>query len=401
MLSHLLEKDRVLRINVMTAAVFYGGILFSVLLSTDFTNIMGQHLGGDFMAFYGASQAVLAGEALQAYDVAWFEAQLQGVGPAIEFYGLTWQYPPSYFLFIAPLALLPYKLSYLLWLLAGFVFMAGCLRLLPIGRYGLLLAIASPMLLTAAVQGQNSFFIGGLFILAASQAKTRPLLAGVAAALLTIKPQLGVLIPIAYLAAGCWRAFFVAAVLSVLLAMVSTFLFGVSGWLAFIESLGRVTGDLAAGGHLYPYARMLSPYSAFGLAGVPHDLAMLLHWCFAAGLVALVAVVWRRSDDMLLRGGLLVCAGLLVPPYAYYYEMTAMLLPFAALLLAVQADGWRMGEKAFFLLTWPCLLLLPTIQPLLPVQIGFVAVLCTLFLILLRIEEINLSIPLRSADLRA
>ncbi|MCI5046073.1 MAG: DUF2029 domain-containing protein [Aquisalinus sp.] len=397
MLAALLDKDRVLRISLMTAAVFYGGILLSVLVSTDFTNIMGQHLGGDFMAFYGASQAVQSGDALQSYDVVWFEARLQSIGPAIEYYGLTWQYPPTYFLFVVPLALLPYKLSLILWLLAGFAFMAFVLRFLPIGRYGHLLALASPVLLTAAVQGQNSFFIGGLFILAASQAKTRPLLAGAAAALLTIKPHLGVLIPIAYMAAGCWRAFFTAAILSVALAVLSTAFFGVSSWIAFADSLTRVSSDLAAGGVLYPHARMVSPYSALSLLGAPHDVAMLIHWSVAAGLAALVALVWRRSDDLLMRGSVLVCAGLLIPPYAYYYEMTAMLLPFAALLLTIQKNGWRQGEKLFFVAAWPTLLLLPTIQPLLPFQLGFLIVIATLFFILRRMEQIALPVAMRRA----
>ncbi|MEL7239255.1 MAG: hypothetical protein AAGK78_10360, partial [Planctomycetota bacterium] len=45
---------------------------------------------------------------------------------------------------------------------------------------------------------------------------------GLAAALLTIKPQLGVLLPIAYLAGGYWRAFFYAAFGSIAFAGAAT-----------------------------------------------------------------------------------------------------------------------------------------------------------------------------------
>ena len=268
MLDLLLAKDRVLRISLLTALVFYGGVLATIVLSPDLVNIMGQHVGGDFMAFYAAGSAFWQGDALASYDVAWFENQLQEIGPAVDYYGLTWQYPPTYFLFVAPFALLPYKLACLAWLGAGLGFFTWVLRQLPIRRFGLIIALTSPFLLTAAMQGQNSFFFGGLLILAATLAGTRPVLAGVAAGLLTMKPQLGLLIPFAFAAAGCWRAFGTAAVTGLALAGISLLIFGLDGWSAFADSLGRDHGDLEAGGVLYPYARMISLYSALGMLGV-------------------------------------------------------------------------------------------------------------------------------------
>jgi hypothetical protein len=54
----------------------------------------------------------------------------------------------------------------------------------------------------------------------------RPLLAGLLVGLLTIKPQLGVLIPVLLIASGRWRVFTVATVTALALAAAAVMLFG-------------------------------------------------------------------------------------------------------------------------------------------------------------------------------
>lgn len=58
------------------------------------------------------------------------------------------------------------------------------------------------------------------------------LLAGILFGLLTFKPQLGVLLPLALLAGRQWRAFIAAAATAAVLFAASVILFGANVWLA-------------------------------------------------------------------------------------------------------------------------------------------------------------------------
>src|SRR5262245_33747574 len=68
----------------------------------------GTTVGGDYVAFYAAAHAAAGGDAASTYNAATFEKKLLEVGPPKKRYGLTWQYPPTYFFLILPLAILPF-----------------------------------------------------------------------------------------------------------------------------------------------------------------------------------------------------------------------------------------------------------------------------------------------------
>ena len=104
------------------AAICSGLLAIAVFVSVQqFTaaeeNVLpgGAPVGGDFVAFYGAAIAASEGDAAQMYDYPAFEAQLQRVGPPLDEFKLTWQYPPTYFLIILPFAFLPFIPGYIAW----------------------------------------------------------------------------------------------------------------------------------------------------------------------------------------------------------------------------------------------------------------------------------------------
>ena len=67
----------------------------------------------------------------------------------------------------------------------------------------------------------------------------REWLAGLVIGLLTIKPQLGVLIPLALIAGRYWRAIAGAVLSSALLAALAYALFGIETWRAFLAARTR------------------------------------------------------------------------------------------------------------------------------------------------------------------
>jgi len=369
------DAARLRRVSIVLALLFTAILTADTLIADGRVNMRGEHLGGDFLAFHTAGEMVLEGRATDAWDAESFEAALQTREPAIDWYGLTWQYPPAAYFLVTPFALLPYKLAYWVWMLAGLAVFWGCFRVAfegkPHCKTAPLLILASPIILVTLVQGQNTLFFGGMLMIAAALPDRRPLLAGLAAAALTIKPQLGLLIPVAYLFGGHWKAFSYAAVFSLALSGLATLVFGIESWGAFADAITRVESDMAGGGSLYPFNRIISPYGALGALGVPHGLALSAHLLTVLGLAALVALVWRSDVPMQAKAALLIPATLLCSPYAYYYEMVPMLFSVAVMISMIGTRNLNDAERWWLMLSWPLVLYLPMIQGAVPVQFGF------------------------------
>jgi len=182
------------RLSVLYAVLFVGIIAVATIAADGIAYSDSAVVGGDFLAFYTAGQFALSGEALSAYDFALFDARLQETS-GLELLGMMWQYPPTVFFLTALLALASYKISYFLWLLTGWSTLAFTLRSIGIHGATLRMLLCSPLCVAFVVYGQLNLFTSSLLILAAFDPRRRFLIAGIAAGLLTIKPQLGILRP--------------------------------------------------------------------------------------------------------------------------------------------------------------------------------------------------------------
>lgn len=113
-----------------------------------------------------------------------------------------WHYPPVFLFVAAALATLPYTTAYVLWTFGTFPAYLVAVRAIVGERSGYFLAAAFPAVLCNFIVGQNGFLTaallgGGLLLLAEA-----PILGGVCLGLLTFKPHLGLLVPIALIASG-------------------------------------------------------------------------------------------------------------------------------------------------------------------------------------------------------
>ncbi|MEQ1929367.1 MAG: glycosyltransferase family 87 protein [Parvularculaceae bacterium] len=331
----------------------------------------GQALGGDFIAFHAAAVAAREGAAAEPYDLDAFEPRLKSYVPPREEFLLTWQYPPTYYLLILPLAFFPFALGYAAWVAAGLGVYFGAMRALGVSYFALFVMLASPSALHAVITGQNGFFTAALLGIAALLPDRRPIVAGLAAALLTVKPQLGVLLPIAFAAGGCWRAFGVASAGAALLAVASLAIFGAGAWTAFATSAMEATSNLAEGA--MPIHKMATPYSAALLLGAPAAVAATICALFACGAAFAVALVWRRVRDAELRAIALLCGAFMVAPYTYYYELVILALPLALIARRAALSGWLPGEMALIALIFILPMFLPAGLKSVGVSLGFVA----------------------------
>ena len=245
---------------------------------------------------------------------------------------MCWQYPPAAFFLVAPLGALPVKLAYALWMAAGFGTLWASLRLAGLSHRVIALVLCSPLSVLVLNYGQTSFLAAAALIVAVTQADRRPVLAGIAAGLLTLKPQLGLLLPFLFVAAAQWRAFGAATVTTLGLAALATLAFGAEGWLAFFDSVFRLVDDFTATESATPARSMTTVQSQLLMWGVAAGPAFLAQALASVALAVPVLLAWRRGVDRLMVAALAIPAALVLAPYAYAYELVALALPVGLLI---------------------------------------------------------------------
>lgn len=349
---------KVLWIASIVALLLYGATFAqTVLASKDFVISDIAVVGGDFTTFWIAAKTLLADGPLALYQPDTLNTRLEAAFPLGRDVMLFWQYPPTFYFIVAPLAFLTYPAALCGWMAVTTSAAGGALASLWRSRTPLLVAFASAAAWQAWITGQTGFLTAALVTLAAGWADRRPVIAGIAAGLLTVKPQLGLLIPVAYAAAGCWRAFGAAAVTAILLAGLSVVFFGVESWVGFFEAMGAQGARLSLSS--FPQYKLITPYGFLTTLGTPAALAIFIQGLAALALAAFVFGVWRKSLSWETRLIALAAATPLAAPYVFYYEAPIF---FAAMIMLAKCGierGWLRFEKQGLMALW----ILPAFTP--------------------------------------
>ncbi len=295
------------------------------------------------------------------------EAQARQAGFA------PWMYPPTFILFAMPLAWLPYLPSFIAWILATAVpYLAAMRAIIPRRSSAAAFGLAAPPAFFNLAYGQTGFLSGGLIGLGLARLQARPLAAGFWIGLASVKPHLGILIPIALAAGGHWRAFAGAALTVVALIAVSIAVLGVDPWYGFIgTTLFHIDGFDAGA---YTWNSMTSILSAAHLAGIPIERAWTLQFTAAAFAALCVGVVWatgrRRPETLGLQSAILCLATPLAIPMVYLYDLVIVVPAAAWIWMDMQQRGARAYEIAALVLSFAGLLTSFLIAARLSIQIG-------------------------------
>ena len=250
-----------------------------------------------------------------------------------------WSYPPTMLLISWPLGLLPLYWAYLAWSIGGLAFLVIVMRIARTPGSVVALALISPATWTNLTFGQNgaltaACFVGGLMIM-----ESRPVLAGCLFGLLTIKPQLGLMIPVCILARRNWRCLGAAVASTMAIMGTTVALFGLNAWVMFFtrtEPLMR--SFLEAPWHAGFQNNAVTVFLSVRALGAPLALSYSLQFGVAVICLALSWKAWARTTaDPAIRVSFVSCMAILATPYGYSYDM----IPFAfAIACLVRRTGW-------------------------------------------------------------
>ena len=279
-------------------------------------------------------------------------------------------YPPDFLAAIVWLGHLPIGPAKALWTVAGLALLTGSGWLMfqpPFRRFALLAMVLAPASLMNAAIGETAFFGTALLVAGFAWVPTSPVLAGVAFGLLTLKPQLGVLVPVAFLARGDWRVIVATVLTALAMVGVSLLVFPPEMWAAWWRVLPlyqHVTQGNAA---------LMAAIDAGALdLHVPAGIALAAQGMGGLGIALVVWFCFRRADYRLAVAALLAGTAL-AAPHDYVYDTVFVVV--ALLLTGVWMAGRGMR------LTTPVLALYLTAY-LFPFEVTRNAAACFVYIVL-------------------
>jgi hypothetical protein len=283
-----------------------------------------------------AGRMAFVGEHQDLFDQAVYFSRLQEVfGDDCEI--RNWSYPPHFLLLLWPLALLPYKAALVAFLSLTFMMFSWSVIVFhrtfaPGSDRAVLLLAVTGYAVMMVVTTQNGFLTASLLLLGLAWMKQRPVLAGLAFAVLSIKPQLGLLIPLLLAFDRNWAAILWSALFTIVLVVLSSIFFGFDSWHAYL------TGTLG-----YQHVVMTEWYGIFlrmmptvfgGIRtlGLSPETAFAVQWPVSMlSILVILWLLWKEPDP--LRRAFVVTAGIfLVSPYGFNYDMGALIVVAAILL---------------------------------------------------------------------
>lgn len=341
--------------------------LFWIATGSGLSDRSGNPIGGDYSYYWAAESLVLQGDAAAVYDF----PRLRAVELAVfgKEASVPFPYPPTFLLLLLPLGLLPYLPSLAVWLTAtGGGYLWVIRRIAPHPRI-IWLALAFPGTFQNLGFGQNGWLSalllgGGLLLL-----DRWPLAAGALFGLLTYKPHLAALIPVALVAARRWRALLALGLTAVGWVLASLLILGAEAWTGFLHNVPVALKLLETGKFALIY-KMPTVFSAVILAGAGLTAARCIQAVVMLAAVLAVAWAWRREAAPAIRNAVLVLGTLLFVPHSFIYDLAILALPLAWLGWDGYTRGWLPGEKIFLVFGFFTPLAAPGIAQATRVQIA-------------------------------
>ena len=324
-------------------------------------------IGSDFMAFWCAGYLANQGTPEKAYQPEQI-LQISKIAVPENKKIYIWSYPPTFFYITQTLAKLPYLSALTIWSITGLCgYLFVLYKLNPIANT-LWLAAGFFSTFINFLQGQNGFLstilIGGAFY----NLQKRPVIAGILIGLLSYKPQLGLIIPLALLAGRYYLVFVSAAITVIVINGFAFNAYGLVTYQAFVNNLEYAHTLIDQG--LLPIYKMPSFFAAMKFLGVTGSIAMGIHIVIGVIVALITIVVWRNKSALDLKISTLVLGSLIVPHHLNDYDLTLLMIPLILLTKNAVANGWIKHERNILSLAWFIPIMIIVAYTLLNIQIG-------------------------------
>jgi hypothetical protein len=238
--------------------------------------------------------------------------------------------PPTDAWLVAPLTAVPYWAAYWIWAGLNFLALAGALvwasRSHGVERWMYAAAALAPWWVVHALNlGQVAPLVAVGAVLATRLVREdRDIAAGLALSFLYLKPNTALLVPLALLVAGRYKAFISWAVVGAIIAILALVSMGPDGINAYITQL---RGELPTG------ASNLTVEGAFGITGIAATALRII----IAAATLVTAYRLRRSPGLVITAGAI--GSLLVVPYLHGSDLC--LFSVAAWIVWEEMPSWQ------------------------------------------------------------
>jgi hypothetical protein len=295
----------------------------------------------DYIVMWVSGRIALAGQLHALARMASFNGWIAALlGPGIDTY--YWLYPPHMLLLSVPLALLPPFASLALWTALTLSLLWIAMHFAGIPRLIRVAVLLSPASLENIVDGQNGALLTAGMVGGLALAGRWPWLAGLFVSVLTLKPQMALVVPVCLLASRNWRTLAWAALFSAAWAGLSVLCFGIGPWLDYVTSIIPQAKALHLGmdsvpfGTLYLQNLVVTPFAAIRSAGGSAALAEAMQLCITLAVFGLVWRLWSPHSTVTpaMRLAFALAVVPLVTPYAMTYDMIGPALACAIMLSA-------------------------------------------------------------------
>ena len=312
--------------------------------------------GSDFINYWSAARLVLTGQVMTLFDAdIYWEAQKLLFNVPTFHERHNWSYPPHFLPWITWLGFFSYPVAFVLWLVATFALYALSVVIGRAEPWKLVAVLGlAPASYQTVLHGQNGFLSAALLVGGLRAMETRPVLAGILLGCLSYKPQIGLLLPVALVAARQWKVLGVAALTVLVLMGFAVILFGFDPFFAYLTQVIPYQCSLLQ--IPFPndeiYTKMMpSFFMAARIWGASLELAYQISVAMLLLSGGVVAYVFCRYVSPDIRQAVFLTAVFLASPYVFSYDMPILAAGIVAF-VAVAGHRFKIPVLLMVLVVW-------------------------------------------------